>query len=96
MWRRIKYSLGNFKNSANYCLTIPDEAISTAVALLAKLNYLDEKIIGGECAVPGVIALIGSFNNKELQDKLKLNSKSNVLLFGCEGINRQCNVSKTT
>jgi diaminopropionate ammonia-lyase len=74
------------KNSANYCLTIPDEAISTAVALLAEKRLSDEKIIGGECAVPGVIALIGSFNNKEYLDKLELNEQSSVLLFGCEGL----------
>jgi diaminopropionate ammonia-lyase len=74
------------KHSANYCLTIPDEAISTAVALLAEARLSDKKIIGGECAVPGIIALIGSFNNKEYLDKLKLNAKSNVLLFGCEGL----------
>ena len=74
------------KNSANYCLTIPDEAISTAVALLAEKRLSNEKIIGGECAVPGVIALIGSFNNKEYLDKLELNEQSNVLLFGCEGL----------
>ncbi|MDA7806098.1 diaminopropionate ammonia-lyase [Candidatus Pelagibacter sp.] len=74
------------KNSANYCLTIPDEAISTAVALLAEKRLSNEKIIGGECAVPGVIALIGAFNNKEYIDKLKLNTESNILLFGCEGL----------
>ena len=74
------------KNSTNYCLTIPDKAISTAVALLAKSRLSDEKIIGGECAVPGLIALIGSFNNKEYLDKLQLNSESNILLFGCEGL----------
>ncbi|MDC1139638.1 diaminopropionate ammonia-lyase [Candidatus Pelagibacter sp.] len=74
------------KNSANFCLTIPDQAISTAVALLAEAGLSDEKIIGGECAVPGVIALIGSFNDKEYLDRLKLNAKSNVLLFGCEGL----------
>ena len=74
------------KNSANYCLTIPDEAISTAVALLAEKRLSNEKIIGGECAVPGVIALIGAFNNKEYLDKLKLNTESNILLFGCEGL----------
>ncbi|MDB4231144.1 diaminopropionate ammonia-lyase [Candidatus Pelagibacter sp.] len=74
------------KNSANYCLTIPDKAISTAVALLAEKRLSNGKIIGGECAVPGVIALIGSFNNKEYLDKLKLDSESNVLLFGCEGL----------
>jgi len=74
------------KNSTNYCMTIPDNAISTAVALLAESHFSDEKIIGGECAVPGLIALIGSFNNKEYLYKLELNSKSNVLLFGCEGL----------
>ncbi|MDB9718664.1 diaminopropionate ammonia-lyase [Candidatus Pelagibacter sp.] len=74
------------KNSANYCLTIPDKAISTAVALLAEKRLSNEKIVGGECAVPGVIALIGSFNNKEYLDKLELNLESNVLLFGCEGL----------
>ena len=74
------------KNSTNYCMTIPDNAISTAVALLAESRFSDEKIIGGECAVPGLIALIGSFNNKEYLDKLELNSESNVLLFGCEGL----------
>ena len=74
------------KNSANYCLTIPDKAISTTVALLAEKRLSNEKIVGGECAVPGVIALIGSFNNKEYLDKLKLNLESNVLLFGCEGL----------
>ena len=74
------------KNSTNYCMTIPDNAISTAVALLAESRFSDEKIIGGECAVPGLIALIGSFNNKEYLGKLELNSESNVLLFGCEGL----------
>ena len=74
------------KNSTNYCMTIPDNAISTAVALLAESRFSDEKIIGGECAVPGLIALIGSFNNKEYLDKLELNSESSVLLFGCEGL----------
>ena len=36
--------------------------------------------------MPGIIALIGSFNNKEYLDKLGLNEQSNVLLFGCEGL----------
>ena len=74
------------KNSSNYCLTISDEAISTTVALLAEKRLSDEKIIAGECAVPGIIALISSFNNKEYLDKLELNEQSNVLLFGCEGL----------
>ena len=44
------------KNSTNFCLTIPDKAVSTAVALLADARLSDEKIIAGECAVPGLIA----------------------------------------
>ena len=74
------------KNSANYCVTIPDEAISSAVALLAEGRLSNEKIIAGECAVPGVIALIGAYNNKDYLNKLNLNSDSKVLLFGCEGL----------
>jgi len=74
------------KNSANYCVTIPDEAISSAVALLAEGQLSNEKIIAGECAVPGVIALISIFNNKDYLNKLELNSDSKVLLFGCEGL----------
>ena len=74
------------KNSANYCVTISDEAISSAVALLAEGRLSNEKIIAGECAVPGVIALIGAFNNKDYLNKLELNSDSKVLLFGCEGL----------
>ena len=74
------------KNSAKYCLTISDEAISSTVALLAKNKLSDKKIIAGECAVPGIIALIGAFNNKDYLNKLELNSDSKVLLFGCEGL----------
>jgi diaminopropionate ammonia-lyase len=74
------------KNSANYCVTISDEAISSAVALLAEGRLSNKKIIAGECAVPGVIALIGAFNNKDYLNKFNLNSDSKVLLFGCEGL----------
>ena len=74
------------KNSAKYCLTISDDAIPTAVALLAEKRLSDEKIIAGECAVPGVIALISAFKNKKYYKKLNFNSESKVLLFGCEGL----------
>ena len=53
------------KKSTNYSLTIDDDAISTTVALLAKARLSEKKIIAGECAVPGVIALIGLFKKKE-------------------------------
>jgi diaminopropionate ammonia-lyase len=74
------------KNSAKYCLTISDNAISSAIALLAEKRLSNEKIIAGECGVPGVIALIGAFNNQDYLNKLELNTNSSVLLFGCEGL----------
>ena len=74
------------KNSANNCLTITDDAISTAIAMLAESKFSNEKIIAGECAVPGIIALISLFKNKEYMNKLNLNSNSKILLFGCEGL----------
>jgi len=74
------------KNSANFCLTISDEKISTVVAMLSESKLSNEKIIAGECAVPGVIALIGLSKNKDYINKLNLNSESKILLFGCEGL----------
>ncbi len=71
------------KNSTNHSLTISDDAIPIVVALLAKAKLSDEEIIAGECAVPGIIALIGLFKNKDYLNKLELNSNSRVLLFGC-------------
>ena len=74
------------KDASNYSLTISDDEISTVVAMLAKAQLSSEKIIAGECAVPGIIALIGLYKNKEYLNKLDLNSKSKILLFGCEGL----------
>ena len=74
------------KNSSNYSLTITDDEISMVVAMLSKAKFSDEKIIAGECAVPGIIALIGLFKNKEYLNKVALNSNSKILLFGCEGL----------
>ena len=74
------------KDSSNYSLTITDDQISTVVAMLAEAKLSDEKIIAGECAVPGVIALISLFKNKDYLDKLGLNLDSKILLFGCEGL----------
>ena len=75
------------RNSTDYCVTISDEAISSTVALLAEGRLSNEKIIAGECAVPGVIALIETFSTEFDLNKLELNSDSKVLLFGCEGFN---------
>ena len=74
------------KDSVNYSLTISDNEISTVVAMLAEAKLSNEEIIAGECAVPGIIALIGLYKNKKYLSKLDLNSKSKILLFGCEGL----------
>ncbi len=74
------------KNSTNYCLTIPDKAISSVIALLAESRLSNQKIVAGECAVPGIIALISIFKDKNYLNKLELNPDSKILLFGCEGL----------
>ena len=74
------------KDSSNYSLTITDDEISMVVAMLAKDQLSYEEIVSGECTVPGIIALIDLFKNKQYLDKLKLNKNSKILLFGCEGL----------
>ena len=73
------------KNSVNYCVTVSDDYISKTVKFLANSEFSDEKIIGGECSTPGIISLVGLYNNDEIKKKINLNEDSNVLLFGCEG-----------
>ena len=46
---------------------------------------MKKKIIGGECATPGIISLIASSNNIKLRKELNLDKNSQVLLLGCEG-----------
>ena len=73
------------KNSVNYCVTVSDDYISKTVKFLANSEFSDEKIIGGECSTPGIISLVGLYNNDEIKKKINLNEDSKVLLFGCEG-----------
>jgi len=74
------------KHSTNYSISISDEAIATTVALLKQKEFSNDEIIAGECGVPGVISLISAIKDKNICEKLKLNSQSNVLLIGCEGL----------
>ena len=53
--------------------------------LLGNSTFSDEKIIAGENSAPGVISLIGSCVDNKIKEKLRLNSKSNILIVGCEG-----------
>jgi len=71
-------------NNAHYCISVPDDKISDTVKLLANSTFSENKIIGGECATPGIISLIASCNSI-LKEKINLNSNSEVMLLGCEG-----------
>ena len=73
------------RNSANYCVSISDNYISKTVKFLAKCEFSDKKITGGECSTPGIISLVGLSNDSKIKEKINLNKESNVLLFGCEG-----------
>ena len=73
------------KKASNCCVTISDKNVARTVANLKDKKFSKLSIIGGECATPGIIALIGMCNNIKLRKLIDLNRKSNVLLIGCEG-----------
>lgn len=77
------------KNSTNYCLSISDEGISSTVALLTNKDLSKNKIIAGECGVPGIISLISLMKEKEKVKEVGINENSKVLLIGCEGLTDQ-------
>ena len=77
------------KNSANYCLSISDEGISSTVALLSNKDLSKNKIIAGECGVPGIISLISLMKDQEKAKEVGINENSKVLLIGCEGLTDQ-------
>jgi diaminopropionate ammonia-lyase len=73
------------KNSVKFCISLPDDNIAETMKLLGNSNFSDEQIIAGENSAPGVISLIASCLDNKIKEKLKLNSKSNILVIGCEG-----------
>ena len=73
------------KNSVKFCISLPDDNIAKTMKLLGNSNFSEEKIIAGENSAPGVISLITSCTDDKVKQKLKLDSKSNVLVIGCEG-----------
>ena len=73
------------KKSINNCISLPDDDIAKTMKLLGNSSFGDDKIIAGENSAPGVISLIASCNDKNIKNKINLDSDSNVLLIGCEG-----------
>ena len=71
--------------NSKYCITVPDDKIADTIKSLANCSFSNKKLVGGECATPGIISLIASCNNSKLKDILNLNKDSQVLLLGCEG-----------
>ena len=52
---------------------------------LGNSTFSEEEIIAGENSAPGVISLIASCLSSKIKEQLKLKSKSNILIIGCEG-----------
>ena len=71
------------KNSVKFCISLPDDDIAKTMKLLGNSSLSEEKIIAGENSVPGVISLITSCVDDQVKERLKLNSKSNILVIGC-------------
>ena len=73
------------KNSVSHCVTVSDNYIAKTVKSLSNSEFSEEKIVGGECSTPGIVSLIGMYNDIEIRKKINLNENSNILIFGCEG-----------
>ncbi len=73
------------KNASNCCASISDKNIAKTIAGLKDKKFSNTSITGGECAAPGIIALIGICNNTKAKKFLNINKNSNILIIGCEG-----------
>ena len=73
------------KNSVKFCISLPDDDIAITMKLLGNSSFSKERVTAGENSAPGVISLITSCVDQKIKERLKLNSKSNVLVIGCEG-----------
>jgi diaminopropionate ammonia-lyase len=73
------------KKATNFCVSVSDNNVARTVAKLKDKKFSKASIIGGECATPGIIALIGICNDKKTRKLINLNQNSNVLVIGCEG-----------
>ena len=66
-------------------VTIDDEAVGAAMRLLAHGRAGGGRIVAGESAVPGLIALVAAATDPGRRAALDLDGGSRVLLLGCEG-----------
>ena len=73
------------KKASNYCVSVTDNNIAKTTAMLKDRKFSKGSIIGGECATPGIIALIGLANNLKARKLLDFKEDSNILIIGCEG-----------
>ena len=73
------------KKASEYCVSISDKHVAKTVASLKDKKFSKISIVGGECATPGIIALIAICNNSKTRKSINLNQNSNVLVIGCEG-----------
>ena len=73
------------RKTTNCCISVSDRNVAGTLANLKDKKYSNISIIGGECATPGIIALIGMCNDLKTRKLINLNQNSNVLVIGCEG-----------
>ena len=67
-------------------ISINDDAVPPAMRYMAAGDAANGTMIeAGECAVPGILALLASAQDATLHEAFALNKDSTVLLFGCEG-----------
>ena len=66
-------------------MSVSDRNIAKTVAMLKDKKLSKNSIIGGECSAPGIMSLVGVFNNTKTKKLIELNENSNVLVIGCEG-----------
>ena len=73
------------RKASNCCVSISDNNVAKTIAALKDKKFSKNSIVGGECATPGIIALIGICNDIKTRKLINLDQKSNVLVIGCEG-----------
>ncbi len=73
------------RKATNCCVSVSDKNVARTIASLKDKKFSKSSIVGGECATPGIIALISISNNIKIKKLINLDKKSNVLIIGCEG-----------